>query len=191
MILIIDNYDSFVHNLARYFREAGAATNVIRNDQLSLADVASLNPEAIVLSPGPGHPRDAGICIDLLRETTKPVLGVCLGHQAIADAWGGTTLRGQEPMHGRASHITHDGQGLYRDLPSPMVVGRYHSLISTIEPNGVLQPTAFSNSGEIMGLRHQSKPQYGVQFHPESLLTIHGRQIIKNFLMQVKDPINV
>ncbi|MEE9328728.1 MAG: aminodeoxychorismate/anthranilate synthase component II [Parvularculaceae bacterium] len=182
MILLIDNYDSFVHNLARYLREAGEETRVIRNDQISMAGVDKIGAQAIILSPGPGRPQAAGICIELLQKTTLPVLGVCLGHQAIANAWGGKTERSKEPMHGRASEIYHQGAGIFAGLSSPMRAGRYHSLIADIEGAPDLRVTATSELGEIMGLAHKSRPQYGVQFHPESLLTPDGRHLLESFL---------
>ena len=188
MLLVIDNYDSFVHNLARYFQRLGQPTHVVRNDQVSLGEVEQLRPSAIVLSPGPGTPDDAGVSLELVREFGEriPMLGVCLGHQTIAQAFGGSVERAQEPMHGRFSWIQHRGRSLFTGLPSPLRVGRYHSLVVTglddsfeitaaLEPPGVPEPT-------VMALAHRSLPIYGVQFHPESVLTQHGYRMLNRFL---------
>ncbi|QOZ23779.1 aminodeoxychorismate/anthranilate synthase component II [Bradyrhizobium sp. CCBAU 51753] len=186
MIIIIDNYDSFVFNIARYFRKLGADTEVIRNDAISFAELEALKPRAIVISPGPSTPTQAGISTVTVREFSGrvPILGICLGHQCIASAFGGRVARARCPMHGRASHITHDGRGLFEQLPSPLSVGRYHSLtVELDEPDmPYLKVTARSNEGEIMALGHRHHPTYGVQFHPESVLSEQGDVLLKNFL---------
>ena len=183
MILVVDNYDSFVHNLARYLHEAGAETVVMRND----ADIESLlaiRPEAVVVSPGPKTPREAGVSLDLIRrlDPSTPFLGVCLGHQCLVEAFGGRTERALHPLHGEASRIHHDGTGLFAGLPSPLMAGRYHSLISVPAADGPLIVSARSEEGEVMAVAHESRPWFGVQFHPESLLTPQGRDLIANFL---------
>ena len=186
MILVIDNYDSFVFNVARYLDRLSGATHVVRNDRITVEDVAALKPRAIVISPGPCAPRQAGISLDLVSRLsgTVPILGVCLGHQVIGEAFGGTVTRALKPMHGRASIVDHDGCGLFAGLDQPTTVGRYHSLI--VEPTSlmlqVLTIDARSREGEIMALSHQSYPTYGVQFHPESVLTEKGEAIFANFL---------
>ena len=186
MILIVDNYDSFVANVGRYLRNLGAETRLVRNDALSLDEVERLAPDAIVLSPGPGAPRDAGICEAIVRRFSGrlPILGICLGHQAIGEAFGGRVVRAREPMHGRASLIDHDGSGVFAKLSRPMTAGRYHSLIVEIDDpdRGDLVVTARSEAGEIMGLAHRSHPTHGVQFHPESVLTPDGARLLGNFL---------
>nr|WP_321444312.1 aminodeoxychorismate/anthranilate synthase component II [uncultured Cohaesibacter sp.] len=190
MILILDNYDSFVFNLARYCEELGQQVAVYRNDALSLNDVARLDPDAILLSPGPGRPEDAGIMIDLIKTFSGriPILGICLGHQAIGAAFGGIVTHATEPMHGRASALSHDGTGLFAGLPNPLTVGRYHSLVVAPDPlPDVLTVTARSQTGEIMGLRHKSHPTHGLQFHPESILTDHGHNLLKHFLERLHD----
>lgn len=185
MILLIDNYDSFVHNLARYFQNAGPETRVIRNDQISIAEIEDLAPEAIILSPGPCTPPSAGISIDIVRRLGQrfPVMGVCLGHQAIGEAMGLKTLRGPAPVHGEASAVYHNGNGLFEGLPSPLQGGRYHSLIMS-EPSigDMLEVTARDENGIIMAVQHRADPVYGIQFHPESILTEHGPALIDNFL---------
>ncbi|MGB7345841.1 MAG: aminodeoxychorismate/anthranilate synthase component II [Pirellulaceae bacterium] len=184
MILLLDNHDSFVHNLARYFRILGCSTRVIRSNQIDLAACQALRPDAIVLSPGPHGPRDAGCCIDVIRGVSDdvPILGVCLGHQAICVAFGGEVHQ-CGPMHGMATQIKHDEQGVFASCPSPMSVGRYHSLaIDQCALPDELTVTATTDDGVIMGVRHRSRPVYGVQFHPESVLTDHGQQIIQNFV---------
>lgn len=185
MILVIDNYDSFVHNLARYFVQLGQDTVVRRNDAISMDGIVQLNPAAIVLSPGPCTPNEAGICREIVTQmaASVPILGVCLGHQAIVAALGGRVIRAAKPMHGRASSITHRGEGLFDGLPSPFQVGRYHSLIADVEtlPDG-LQIDATAPDGTIMAVSHREWPLYGVQFHPESVLTEHGYRLLTNFL---------
>jgi anthranilate synthase component II len=185
LILLIDNYDSFVHNLARYFRRLGQATEVVRNDETDAAAVESLSPQAIVLSPGPCTPQEAGCSLELVRQwhTRVPILGVCLGHQAIAEALGGRVARAQAPVHGRASRVLHDGCGIFRRVPSPFSAGRYHSLV--VEPASLpaeLRITASTTDGVIMAIEHQTLPVVGVQFHPESVLTEYGYELIANFL---------
>ncbi|GGD13642.1 anthranilate synthase component II [Aquisalinus flavus] len=183
MILVIDNYDSFVHNLARYVRETGEETIVWRNDERSVADCLALAPSGIILSPGPGRPAEAGICKTLIAAATEtPILGVCLGHQALGEACGGATVASREPMHGRTSVIDHDGTGVFAGLPSPLAVGRYHSLSVDVAgaPDLIIQARA--GDGEIMAMRHRSCPHHGVQFHPESLLTPEGRAMIETFV---------
>ncbi len=184
MILIIDNYDSFVNNLARYVREAGRETLVVRNDSLTASDCAAMKPEGVVLSPGPKAPRQAGLCMDLLRilDPAAPMLGVCLGHQCLVEAFGGVTRRARHPLHGEASEVCHDGRGIFTGVPSPMMAGRYHSLVATVAEAAPLKQTAWSVDGELMAVAHISRPWFGVQFHPESLLTPNGRRIIENFL---------
>ena len=184
MILLIDNYDSFAHNLARYVRLLGEPVQVERNDILTIADVKLLNPRAIILSPGPCGPAQAGICVDVVRELGRelPILGVCLGHQCINEAYGGKTIHAPAPVHGRASAITHDGTGVFKGLPSPFNAGRYHSLACDLNPSSPLKVTARSEDGVIMGFSHATHPVHGVQFHPESILTEHGMSLLENFV---------
>jgi anthranilate synthase component 2 len=184
-VLLIDNYDSFTYNLYQYLCELGADVTVVRNDAITVDEVAERAPELIVISPGPGVPRDAGISVELVRKLgpTTPILGVCLGHQAITEAFGGVVTRAPELMHGKASNITHDGKGVFRGLPSPFSAIRYHSLCAAPEAvPQVLEVVAHSDSGVIMALRHREYPVYGVQFHPESILTEHGKDLLRNFL---------
>ncbi|MBA3314362.1 MAG: aminodeoxychorismate/anthranilate synthase component II [Planctomycetota bacterium] len=183
MILLIDNYDSFVHNLARYFRELGRETIVLRNDAISVADISADAYEAVVLSPGPCTPDEAGVCVPLLQSLPAdlPVLGVCLGQQAIATAFGGG-LRRVEPMHGMASTISHEGRGLFTDLPNPFQATRYHSLAVETPLPPSLQIDAVADDGLVMAISHRSLPIYGVQFHPEAVLTEHGYDLLSNFL---------
>ena len=184
MILIIDNVDSFVHNLARYVREAGVATRVVRNDEMTVEQCLSLKPIGVIISPGPKAPVDAGISMDLIVDLprTMPLLGVCLGHQCLIEAFGGSTHRAKAPLHGEASDVRHNGEGIFENIPSPMRGGRYHSLSSTLLSNSLLEETAWSPEGEVMGVAHKTRPWFGVQFHPESVLTPDGRMIIENFL---------
>jgi anthranilate synthase/aminodeoxychorismate synthase-like glutamine amidotransferase len=185
MILVVDNYDSFTWNLVQYLGELGAELKVVRNDELDVKAVAALAPERIVISPGPGTPDQAGISIDLLRDLgpTTPVLGVCLGHQAIGRAFGATVARAQRQMHGKTSSISHDGRGVFGGLPNPFVATRYHSLaILRDTVPGELEASAWSEDGEIMGIRHRRYPIEGVQFHPESILTVEGKRLLANFL---------
>ncbi|MCS3765846.1 MULTISPECIES: anthranilate synthase component II [Bradyrhizobium] len=186
MIVIIDNYDSFVFNIARYFRKLGEATEVIRNDMISVSDLAGLKPDAVVISPGPGTPMEAGISTSVVRELSGrvPILGICLGHQCIGTVFGGRVTRARRPMHGRSSYVTHDGRGLFKELPSPLRVGRYHSLIVELDELRAphLAVTGRSGEGEIMAVAHHHHPTYGVQFHPESILTQEGYALLRNFL---------
>ncbi len=184
-VLLIDNYDSFTYNLYQYLCELGAEVTVVRNDAVTVDEVRTLNPELIVISPGPGVPRDAGISVDLVRAlgSNTPILGVCLGHQAITEAYGGVVTRAPELMHGKASAIFHDGNGVFSGIPSPFSAIRYHSLCAAPEAvPDVLDVTARSDSGVIMAVRHREHPVYGVQFHPESILTEHGKALLANFL---------
>jgi anthranilate synthase component 2 len=190
MLLMIDNYDSFTYNLVQYFGELGADVQVYRNDAIGVDKVETLAPTHIVLSPGPCTPNEAGICLELLDRLKGrfPILGVCLGHQAIGQAFGGKVVRARQVMHGKTSSIHHRGQGVFRDLPSPLTATRYHSLI--VEKDSLPQDfeiTAWTQHDdgavdEIMGLRHRTLPIEGVQFHPESILTEHGHAMLKNFL---------
>lgn len=185
MILLLDNYDSFVYNLARYLSEMGQETLVVRNDRVSVADVLAMKPEAIVLSPGPCTPKEAGITLELIQALPEkwPVLGVCLGHQAIAAALGGGVVRAPFPVHGRTSQVFHDQTGLFEDLPSPMNATRYHSLIveeATLPAELLI--TARTRDGIPMAICHKDRPIHGVQFHPESVLTQNGRRLLENFL---------
>jgi len=185
MILVIDNYDSFTYNLVQYIGELGAELEVRRNDQITLAEIAEMRPAKIVISPGPGTPDDAGISLDIIREfgPNTPIFGVCLGHQAIGQALGGKVIRAERLMHGKTSPITHDGAGIFSHLPSPLTATRYHSLIverDTLPDSLVI--TAETSEGEIMGLRHKTWPLEGVQFHPEAVLTEHGKQMVRNFV---------
>lgn len=193
MILVIDNYDSFTYNLVQLLGEMGAELCVIRNDQTALDEVRALNPSHIVISPGPGTPDDSGVSLDILHEmgATTPVLGVCLGHQCIGQVYGGVVRRNERLMHGKTSLIYHRGDPMFAGVPSPFEATRYHSLIveeSTLPD--ALKVTAFTEEGEIMGVRHKQYPVYGVQFHPESILTTYGTRILRNFL-EVKVPVMV
>ena len=185
MLLMIDNYDSFTYNLVQYLGELGEDVRVFRNDEISVAEVAGMKPERIVLSPGPGTPNEAGITLSLIAELAGkvPMLGVCLGHQAIGQAYGGQVVRARQVMHGKTSQIEHRGQGVFRDLPAGFVATRYHSLVIANESvPDCLEVTARSEDGEIMGVRHRQLAVEGVQFHPEAILTEHGHQLLKNFL---------
>ncbi|MBN8891994.1 MAG: aminodeoxychorismate/anthranilate synthase component II [Rhodospirillales bacterium 70-18] len=185
MILLIDNYDSFTFNLVHFLGDVGARCDVRRNDTLSVAQALALAPEAIVLSPGPCTPNEAGICLDLIQAAAGriPILGVCLGHQAIGQAFGGEVVRAPAPMHGKVSEVSHTGTGLFAGLPSPFHATRYHSLIVRRDTlPEVLVADAWTDDGLIMGLRHRSLPIYGVQFHPESIASEHGHAILANFL---------
>jgi anthranilate synthase/aminodeoxychorismate synthase-like glutamine amidotransferase len=184
MLLVIDNYDSFTYNLVQYLGELGAEPLVFRNDQVTLDEIQALGPERIVISPGPGDPDDGGISNDLIRElgATIPVLGVCLGHQCIGQVYGGKVSRAPRLMHGKVSAVYHNGRGLFNGVPSPFNATRYHSLIVEEPLPQSLQVTAFTSEGEVMALRHKEYPVSGVQFHPESILTEHGKRILRNFL---------
>ena len=188
MILLIDNYDSFTYNLYQYLSELGAQVTVARNDALSLEDVEAMAPEGIVISPGPCTPREAGISDDVIRRfgPRTPTLGVCLGHQCIGHAFGGVVGRAGEIMHGKMSLIHHDGKGVFRDIPDPFEAIRYHSL--AVHPQGLpdcLEVSAWTEKGIIMGLRHKEYPVEGVQFHPESIMTAVGKDVLQNFLDKV------
>jgi anthranilate synthase/aminodeoxychorismate synthase-like glutamine amidotransferase len=185
VILVIDNYDSFTYNLVQYLGALGAKLEVVRNDAVDTAAIAALRPERIVISPGPGTPDGAGVTLEVIRQlsATTPILGVCLGHQAIGQAFGATVSRARRQMHGKTSSIEHDGRGVFRGLPTPFSATRYHSLAvlsETVPPD--LEISARSDDGEIMGLRHRERPVEGVQFHPESILTEHGKTLLQNFL---------
>ena len=185
MIFVLDNYDSFTYNLVQYLGELGCQPEVRRNDQVTPAEIERMNPERIVISPGPCTPREAGISIDLIKHFAgkKPLLGVCLGHQALGEAFGGVVSRAPYLMHGKTSQIHHDGRTIFRDVPQDFTATRYHSLI--VERQGLpadLEISATSPDGLIMGLRHRRFPLEGVQFHPESILTSAGKQILRNFL---------
>ncbi len=185
MILVVDNYDSFTYNLVQYLGELGAELRVARNDAVSLEEIADLAPERIVISPGPGTPGEAGISLPLIRafHATIPILGVCLGHQAIGEAFGGRVSRARRQMHGKTSEIGHDGKGVFHGLPSPFLATRYHSLAVLDEGfPAELEISARAEDGEIMGLRHRRYPVEGVQFHPESILTAQGKVILRSFL---------
>jgi anthranilate synthase component II len=182
-LLMIDNYDSFTYNLVHLFEELGADVVTVRNDAITVDEAAALAPDRLVVSPGPGRPADAGLSIEVIRRLgeTTPTLGVCLGHQAIVEAYGGTVGRARALLHGKASVVTHDGRGLYEGLPHELEVGRYHSLAATEVP-GELTVTAQTADGEVMGVRHARLPIEGVQFHPESVLTPLGPELARNFL---------
>ena len=191
MILVIDNYDSFVHNLARYIRELGWSTEVVRCDALSIDEIAAMEPSHIVISPGPCTPNEAGVSVPLVRRlgSAIPILGVCLGHQCIGQAFGGQIVRARRPMHGMASRIVHDGEGLFAGLPDPLHAGRYHSLVvEAAELPDELVVTARSDEGEIMALRHREHRVVGLQFHPESVLTANGHDLLRGFLGPAPQP---
>jgi anthranilate phosphoribosyltransferase len=185
VILLLDNYDSFTFNLFQYLAELGAEVKVVRNDALSVEQALALRPERIVISPGPGTPDQAGISLELIRRASVPVLGVCLGHQALGQAFGGRVVRAPRLVHGKASEVRHDGRTLFANLPDPMTAGRYHSLV--VDPASVpdcLEVSAWTDGGVVMGLRHRERPLEGVQFHPESILTPAGKDLLRNFLGQ-------
>ena len=187
-ILVIDNYDSFTYNLVQYLGELGAEVEVWRNDAITLDDIAARNPDGIVVSPGPCTPKEAGISVPAIErfQGTIPILGVCLGHQAIGAALGGDIVRATRIMHGKTSPIHHDGRGVFRDLPNPFDATRYHSLVierTSLPPD--LEVSAWTAEGEIMGVRHRRLPLEGVQFHPESILTVEGKRLLRNFLEEL------
>ena len=189
LVLVIDNYDSFTYNLVQYLGELGEDVMVRRNDEITLAEIAPLSPVAVVLSPGPGTPSDAGICKDLLVELgpTLPILGVCLGHQCLGEAFGGTVRRASQVMHGKVSRVTHAEQSVFRGIPSPFAATRYHSLV--VDRGNLpadLEVTAWTDDGTVMGLRHRQYPLAGVQFHPEAILTEHGHELLANFLQDAR-----
>lgn len=190
MILMIDNYDSFTYNLVQYLGQLGAEVEVHRSDEISIEQIEEMEPEAIFLSPGPRTPREAGIAVDVVAafHRTKPIMGVCLGHQAIGCAFGAQIVRAPRLMHGKTSGIKNDGRTIFKGLPNPFTAGRYHSLIverSALPP--ALEISAETEEGEIMGIRHREYPVEGIQFHPESILTPNGKRIMKNFLEIVKN----
>jgi len=184
MLVLIDNYDSFTYNLVHYLGELGAPCEVFRNDKISVAEVLQLAPRGIVLSPGPCTPNEAGICLELIKKAGPaiPILGVCLGHQAIGQAYGGNVVRAPQPMHGKLSRISHAGKGVFRSLPTTFEVTRYHSLI--VERESLPEPLSVTAEagGLIMGLQHRTHPVHGVQFHPESIASEHGHALLANFL---------
>ena len=185
MLLILDNYDSFTYNLVQYFGELGAEMKIFRNDALTVDEVKALAPERICISPGPCTPNEAGISLELIRELgpTTPILGVCLGHQSIGQVYGGDVVRADRLMHGKTSPIHHNGSSVFKGLPSPFEATRYHSLIVKRDTlPDCLEITAWTEEGDIMGLRHKEHPVHGVQFHPESILTEHGKQLLETFL---------
>jgi anthranilate synthase/aminodeoxychorismate synthase-like glutamine amidotransferase len=186
MILVVDNYDSFTFNLVQYFLELGAEVTIKRNDVIDVAGIRAMAPTQLVLSPGPGAPNDAGVCLEAVQafSGTLPILGVCLGHQAIGQCFGGNVVRAQRVMHGKTSKLRHDTSGLFHGVPDEAEVGRYHSLV--VDPKALPDPlivtATAADDGEIMGFRHRQHPTVGVQFHPESVLTPHGKQMLRNFL---------
>jgi anthranilate synthase/aminodeoxychorismate synthase-like glutamine amidotransferase len=191
LILVIDNYDSFTYNLVQYLGELGAEVVVKRNDEVTVDQIGEMDPDGLVLSPGPCAPAQAGITVPAIQRYGQhiPTLGVCLGHQAIGEAYGGEVVRAGKVMHGKTSQIQHDGKGVFAGIPSPMEVMRYHSLV--VEPSSLPEclevvAVAANNPSEIHGVRHKSHPVYGVQFHPESVMTPHGKQLLKNFLELTK-----
>jgi len=191
MLLVIDNYDSFTYNLVQYFGALGVRLEVHRNDALSVEEVGAMAPSAIVVSPGPCSPREAGISVEVIRRYGNriPLLGVCLGHQAIGEAYGGTVVRADRVMHGKMSRLTHDGTGLFADIPSPFGVMRYHSLVverASLPACLAVTAVATDDATEIHALQHRAHPVWGVQFHPESILTEHGRTILVNFLRMAR-----
>jgi len=190
MVVVIDNYDSFTYNLVQDIRQIGFDADVYRNDAVSAADVVAMAPDAIVISPGPGRPESAGICLELIKEVSGkiPLLGVCLGHQAIAQAFGGEIVSAQRLMHGKTSMVTGDGEGLYKGVKKPFQAMRYHSLVVSRESvPDALKITSESDDGEIMGLRHKEHNTEGIQFHPESIMTPLGKRMLRNFLRSAVD----
>lgn len=187
MLLVIDNYDSFTYNLVQYFAELGERIVVFRNDQISLNKIAELSPDRIVISPGPCTPKEAGISLATIDQFSRdiPILGVCLGHQSIGQAFGGRIIHAKQLMHGKTSPIYHHGTGVFRNLPNPFIATRYHSLvIERASLPDCLEVTAWTEDGEIMGIRHKTLAIEGIQFHPESILSEHGHQMLQNFLNQ-------
>ncbi len=185
MILVIDNYDSFTYNLVQYLGELGAEMRVFRNDEITVAEAVALNPEKVLVSPGPCTPKEAGISCDIIREfgPRLPLFGVCLGHQSIGEVYGGKVVRATRLMHGKTSPMLHDDKSVFKGLPSPFDATRYHSLILERETlPECLEITAWTAEGEIMGVQHKEHPVHGVQFHPESILTIEGKKLLQNFL---------
>ena len=186
MLLLIDNYDSFTYNLVQYFGDLGHECKVIRNDDMSAKEALSLNPKGIILSPGPGSPDTAGICLDIVKEceqTQTPLFGVCLGLQTIGQAYGGDIIRAPEPIHGKTDQIYHEGQSVFKNVPSPITATRYHSLIIDRDTcPDCLEITAWTNDNLIMGIKHKTLPFHAVQFHPESIETENGHNLLKNFI---------
>ena len=185
MILVIDNYDSFTYNLVQYVGELGEKVSIYRNDKITLDEIKKISPDAIIISPGPGRPDAAGISKDVIREFSGkvPILGVCLGHQCIAEVFGASIVRSNTIMHGKVSDIYHDNEGIFEGLTCPFVATRYHSLV--VAPDTLKDPIeliAWTDANEVMGLRHKNMPVYGVQFHPESILTVEGKKLIENFI---------
>ncbi|MBF0215456.1 MAG: aminodeoxychorismate/anthranilate synthase component II [Candidatus Omnitrophica bacterium] len=185
MILVIDNYDSFTYNLVQYIGETGREVVVFRNDKITLDEIRGMKPEKLIISPGPGRPDEAGISKEVIARFTGtiPILGVCLGHQSIGEVFGASVVRAARIMHGKVSDIYHNSKGIFKDIPSPFTATRYHSLL--IEPKTLKKPlevTAWTDQGEIMGISHMDKPLWGVQFHPESILTVEGKKLLRNFL---------
>lgn len=194
MILMIDNYDSFVYNLVQYIEELGETVVVKRNNEIKISDIEELNPEVIVLSPGPCSPKEAGICIDIVEhfKGKKPILGICLGHQTIGHVFGGDIIKAQQPVHGKVYSINHTNKEVFRGLKNPLNVTRYHSLI--IDSNTVpkeLEITAITDKGEIMGIRHKKYLIEGVQFHPEAILSEYGHEMLKNFITEARERVHV
>lgn len=194
MILMIDNYDSFVYNLVQYIEELGEIVVVKRNNEIKISDIEELNPEVIVLSPGPCSPKEAGVCIDIVNyfKGKKPILGICLGHQTIGHVFGGDIIKAQQPVHGKVHSINHINKGVFRGLKNPLNVTRYHSLI--IDSNKVpeeLEVTATTDKGEIMGIRHKKYLIEGVQFHPEAILSEYGHEMLKNFITEARERIHM
>lgn len=190
MLVLIDNYDSFTYNLVQYFGDLGAACTVHRNDKITADEVIDENPQAIIISPGPSDPENAGICLELIAKAAAkniPLFGVCLGHQSIGQAFGGKVIRAPEPLHGKVSAITHNNESVFKGLPSPYLATRYHSLIVERETlPAELEITAQTEDGIIMGLAHKTRPIHGVQFHPESFATENGHALIRNFLDMIQ-----
>ena len=185
MLLMIDNYDSFTYNLGQYFMELGEEVEVIRNDKLTIADIEQMAPRQLVISPGPCTPKEAGISVAAIKAFAGklPILGICLGHQSITEAFGGKVVRADRLMHGKTSPIQHDGSGIFKDIPNPFIATRYHSLLAEKQSfPDCLRVTAWTEEGEIMGLEHQDLPIWGMQFHPESILTVEGMNLLRNFL---------
>ena len=185
MLLMIDNYDSFTYNIVQYFGELGEEVRTVRNDEITIDEIARLAPDRICISPGPKAPSDAGVSVDVIKhfKGKLPILGVCLGHQAIGEAFGGRIVRAKQVMHGKTSLVAHTGVGVFKDIPSPFTVIRYHSLaIERATLPDCLEVTAWTDDGEIMGVRHKEYDIQGVQFHPESILSEHGHKLLKNFL---------
>ncbi|MGX4613325.1 anthranilate synthase component II [Clostridioides difficile] len=194
MILMIDNYDSFVYNLVQYIEELGETVVVKRNNEIKISEIEELNPEVIVLSPGPCSPKEAGICIDIVEhfKGKKPILGICLGHQTIGHVFGGDIIKAQQPVHGKVYSINHTNKGVFRGLKNPLNVTRYHSLI--IDSNTVpkeLEITAITDKGEIMGIRHKKYLIEGVQFHPEAILSEYGHEMLKNFITEARERVHM